>query len=203
MIWSQKFIDGVCTLGEGNYERAYMLFLAAKQEKELSADEADRFRYALCTLGIASCTLMFQEPDEARVYAENAQKILSELGQNNYLIDGDMILGYIALEKGDLGMARQYFRHGIETAITNSVQQKLGVIFAGLGGVASREGKLYEAANWFGIADMMIATTGYHTRFFPEEKSQFDPSVFQAAWKEGNSTNLEQAIVFALNKNHK
>lgn len=211
MIWSQKFIDGVCTLGEGNYERAYMLFLAAKKEKEAFADEADRFRYALCTLAIASCALMFQTPDDARFYAEDAQKILSELGQNNYLIDCDTILGYIALEKGDLGMARQYFRHGIDTAITNSVQQKLGVIIAGLGGVASREGKLYEAANWFGIADMMITTTGYHTRFFPEEicqrylselKSQSDPNVFQTAWKEGNSTTMEQAIAFALEQNH-
>lgn len=96
-------------------------------------------------------------------------------------------------------------------AITSSVQQRLGIIFAGLGGIALREGKLDNAANWFGVADMMITTTGYHTRFFPEEicqrylselKSQSDPDVFQAAWKEGNSMTLEQAITFALEKNH-
>jgi predicted ATPase len=209
MIWSQKFIDGVCTLGEANYEKGYTIFLEAKKEKEGSADEADQFRYALCTLAIASCTLMFQKPDDARVYAEEAQKILSELGQNNYLIDADMILGHIALEKGDLGMAWQHFRHGIETAITNSAQQRLGIIFAGLGGIALHEGKHYNAASWFGVSDMMIATTGYHTRFFPEEicqrylselKSQSDPDVFKAAWEEGNSMTLEQAIAFTFEK---
>jgi predicted ATPase/class 3 adenylate cyclase len=210
MIWSQKFIDGVCTLGEGDYERAYIIFLAAKNEKEGSTEDADRFRYALCTLAIASCTLMFQKIKDARAYAEEAQKILSELSESIYLIDGDMILGYISLETGDLGRARQYFLHGIETAISNSVQQKLGVIFAGLGSIALYEGKLYDAANLFGVSDMMITTTGYHTRFFPEEicqryllelKSQSNPDAFQVAWKEGNSMTLEQAIAFALEKN--
>ena len=211
MMWSQKFIDGVCTLGEGDYERAYNIFQTARSEKEGSADE-DQFRYALCTLAIASCKLMFQKPDEAREYAEDAYKILAELGDSNYLVDSDTILGYIALEGKDLDLARTHFRRGIEVAISYSVQQRLGVIFAGLGGVALREGKLSEAANWFGIADMMVTTTGYHTRFFPEAISQryltelrslLNPDVFQTAWQEGNSRVLEEAIAWALSEDRR
>jgi tetratricopeptide (TPR) repeat protein len=200
-VWQQMLINALATTGEGQYEEAYEVFLDARN----NADST--FRYALCTLGMASCALGLHNLDVAEQSASEARKMLDELNRKNYLIDSDTILGYAALEKGDLAMASHYFRQGIQTSVSNSVQQRLGVIFTGLGGIALREEKFYEAARWFGISEITIATTGYYARVFPaaisnryieETRSLLDPHTFQTAWEEGRAIAIDQAISLAL-----
>jgi predicted ATPase/DNA-binding SARP family transcriptional activator len=201
VVLQQKFINGVVAIGEGDYESAYEIFLNARRQADSS------LRYALCTHGMAACELGLHHLDGAKQYAEEARKILDELSQKNFLIDVDTILGYVALEEDNLAMAWHYFRRGIQTAVSNSAQQRLGIIYAGLGGIALRERKFYEAARWFGISEMTIMTTGYYGRAFPEATSQhyraqvkslLDPDVFQTAWQEGCAMTLEQAVDHAL-----
>ena len=211
LIWLQKFVDGGGALAEGDYERAYSVFLDARNSREGLDDEEKKFQYAVCTLGLASCALMLRKFDESRQYAEESRAIFFANGRNKYLVDSDMILGHVALEISDLKMANYYFRRGIRSAVESSVQQKLGAIFAGLGGVSLKEGKFHDAAQWFGVADMMFTVTGYHARVLPEAISDlnlnqlkllFEPDAFQAAWSEGRSMKLEQAIASALDEKH-
>jgi predicted ATPase len=200
-VWLYKLVNGLVTTGEGDYKNAYQIFLNARDEADSS------FRYALCTLGMASCALGSHNLNDAKQYASESRKILAELNKWNYLIDCDTVLGYTALEENDLAMARGFFRQGIQTAISNSVQQRLGVIFIGLGGIVFREGKFRDAVRWFGISEMVITTTGYYARVFPdaisnvyiaEAKSLLDPKIFQTAWEEGRAMTMEQAIEPAL-----
>ena len=204
LIWNQKLIHGAVTSGEGDYERAYTIFL----ENRIAADSfAYAFGYALCTLNMASCALLLHNLDAASQYAQEARQIFDTINTRNYVVDSDMILGYIALEEGNLAMAKTYFRQGIQSAVSNSVQQRLGMIYAGLGGVTLRQGNSREAARRFGIAEMIITTTGYYARFVLERISQgylaqvrslLAPDVFQAAWEEGYTMTMEQAIEYAL-----
>jgi non-specific serine/threonine protein kinase len=204
LIWDHKLIHGAVTIGEGDYERAYSIFL----ENRIHADSFDyAFGYALSTLNMAFCALLLHHLDAASQYAAEARQIFDAVNTTNYLVDSDMILGYIALEEGNLPLAKTYFRQGIQTAVSNSVQQRLGMIYAGLGGVALWQGNSHEAARWFGIAEMIITTTGYYARFLLETISQgyraqvrslLDPDVFQAAWEEGRAMTIEQAVEYTL-----
>lgn len=200
LIWDQKLVHGAVTTAEGDYQRASEIFQDARAE-------ADGFRYALCTLNMATCALLRCNLDVARQYAEEARQMLDELGTKNYLVDSDTILGYIALQEGNLTIARIHFRRSIQMAVSNSVQQRLGMIYAGLGGVAFRQGNHYEATRWFGMAEMITTTTGYYARFLLETisqgylaqvKSLLAPHVFQAAWEEGRAMTIEAAVEYAL-----
>jgi predicted ATPase/DNA-binding SARP family transcriptional activator len=203
LIWAQKFATAMIIAAEGNYEEAYDMYL------EIKAHPPDPFRSAMSTLGMASCALMLHNLDKAREHTEDAQQQFDELNTKNYLIDCDLILGYIALEEDNPGTARKHFEKGIWAAVSNFAQQRLGLIYAGLAGVALQQGNLYEAAQWFGIAEMTISTTGYYARFFPDVisqgylaqvKSLLDPHTFRAAWEEGRAMTIEQAIDYALHQ---
>jgi hypothetical protein len=203
LIWLHKMISGSVTVGEGNYQAGYDIFLEAR----LKTDMENKFDYALCTLSMASSRVLLQDLDGAKQHAEEARQILEEINKRNYLVDSDMILGYIALEQANLAVTRTCFLQAIQTAVLNSVQQRLGVIYAGLGGLNLLQSKLYEAARCFGMAEMFIATTGYYARFFigdisqryqEQVKSLLGSETFQMAWEEGRAMPMEQAIEFAL-----
>lgn len=209
LIWKHKLIHGAVTAGEGDYARAYTIFL---DHRTGSDPIDDAFGYALCTLNMASCALLLHNLDAARQYAEEAGQIFDAINSRNYLVDCDLILGYTALEEGNLAMAKTHFRQGIQTAVSNSVQQRVGMIYAGLGGVALRHGNFHEAARRFGIAEMFITTTGYYARFVLERisqdylaqvKSLLDPGVFQAVWDEGRAMTMEQAIEYIRKCNNR
>jgi len=204
LIWNQKLVHGAVTTGEGDYERAYNIFVETRTEAD---SFGYAFGYALCTLNMASCALLLHNLDAASQYAQEARQIFDAVNKRNYLVDSDMILGYIALEQEKLQLAKTYFQQGIQTAVTNSVQQRLGMIFAGLGGVALRQGNSREAARRFGIAEMIFTTTGYYSRFLLETISQrylaqvrtlLRPDAFQVAWEEGHAMTIEQAVEYTL-----
>jgi tetratricopeptide (TPR) repeat protein len=116
-------------------------------------------------------------------------------------------LGQIARLRGEYGKAFSLISEGLKIHREKGYRQSIAEFLAALGGVAAAEGHLVQAARLFGAADALLERT--KVPLTPADRAQYeadllaarsraDVQAWEAAWAEGRTMSLEQAIDYAL-----
>jgi hypothetical protein len=116
-------------------------------------------------------------------------------------------LGHVALHQRDYARATMLFSEAL--GLAGQLMYKLGIAeyLAGLGGVAAAEERHQRATRLLGAAHEVLSFLGALLR--PPDRAEYENSIraardglddgaFAAAWAEGESMTLSQAIEHAL-----
>jgi tetratricopeptide (TPR) repeat protein len=140
----------------------------------------------------------------ARSFYEESLALRRELGDTRGTAVSLSNLGLVALHEGDNQQAATYFKESLP------LFQKLGSlkgIIDCLAGLAGGKGQPEQAARLLGAVEAQreVFHTGlvYADRIEEERhvaavRAQLDETIFAAAWAEGRTMTLEQAIEYAL-----
>ncbi len=125
------------------------------------------------------------------------------------MVIGDALhnLGFVALYRGYDAQATAYFVESLESYRRANDHTDMPVSLAGLAAVAAARGQLERAARLFGAAEALLEATS--ERLDPADRiacdrscaavrNQLDAVTFAAAWAEGRTMEMEQAIAYAL-----
>jgi tetratricopeptide (TPR) repeat protein len=144
--------------------------------------------------------------DRARALYEEALSSrgrVRDFGTLIYLFN----LGQVAFAQGDFAEARSFFLESL--GIAKELGDRLGSTscLEGLAGVYALQGEPARAAQLLGAADALrkalnapvqSADRADYERFVAGARAAMDADAFEAAWAEGRSLTLEQAIELAL-----
>jgi tetratricopeptide (TPR) repeat protein len=159
---------------------------------------------ALNYLGdLARCQGDFQQAEA--LYTENLVT-LHKLKIKRNIASTLHNLGYVALHQRDHQKAAGNFRESL--ALFQEQDDKKGVAecLEGLAGVLAIQGGTIQAATLFGAAEAAREALGVklwpanriaHDEHVSLARANSDPATFEAAWTEGRSMTLEQAVAFA------
>lgn len=143
----------------------------------------------------------------ARRFYEESLAIRRELGHKNSISFLLHNLGHVALHQGDITHAITLFTESLQLAQELGNKQLIAECLAGLGGVAGAKGQPLQAARLLGAADVLLkaisrvlvpADLGEYKRNLASSRAKLDEATWQAAWDEGRTISMEQAIAHAL-----
>jgi predicted ATPase len=163
--------------------------------------------FALNNLGEVARTL--GEYDRARRYYEESEVLLRRSGDKGDLARLVHTLGYIALYEGDIMRAENQFSEALVMFRQLGNRRGIAECLAGLAGLRARQGQAGWGAKMLGAADTLLRATG--GAWWPADRlevernqeimrSALGEDEFAAAWNEGKSMTLEQAITFTSNE---
>jgi tetratricopeptide (TPR) repeat protein len=117
-------------------------------------------------------------------------------------------LGFVALARGDYPRAGKRFAESLRIRQrTTRMHPLLAVCLVGLAGVAMGLGRTQRAAQLLGATDAMLEAIGAVLQTVDRDEQErignavraaLDPPAFDAAWMEGHSIPLEEALAAAL-----
>jgi predicted ATPase/DNA-binding CsgD family transcriptional regulator len=144
--------------------------------------------------------------ERAVALMEEAHALTSEQGDPWSIAFALSILGNLVLQRGDAARAGALQRESL--ALRHEIDDAVGVgrCLDGLGWVASAEGRPTRAARLFGTAEALRERVGAaphppwraeHERRVAATRASLGDVAFAAAWAEGRSLSLDQAIAYA------
>jgi tetratricopeptide (TPR) repeat protein len=190
----------------GNFGEARS-FLEASLEvwQKLGAQGATGMSWTLMFL--ADTALNQNEPEQARSVYEQANVILRELGDINFLAYSVRRLSLIAWRKNDFAAAAPLCKESL--TLNQQSGDRRGVIasVAGFAAIAAGERRLERATKLLASVETQLASIGI--RLLPVDQAEYErnlafvraqlnASKLAAAWSQGNKMTLEQAITLAL-----
>jgi predicted ATPase len=145
---------------------------------------------------------------KAHKYYKESESLLRATGDKGDLARLIHTLGYIAEHEGDDNLAEAQFRESL--AMFRKLGNKRGIAecIAGLASLRARQGKLQIAAQMLGTAEGLLGASG--AAWWPADRVEVEQTraillaglsgdEFAAAWGEGQSMTLDQAIAFVSN----
>ena len=145
----------------------------------------------------------------ARKFYEESLLIRQELGDQRGIAVSLINLGFVAYDGGDYQQAAVFFKESL--VLFQKHGGKRGVIdcLTGLAGVVGRAGQPERAARLLGSMEAareairIGSTVSYadrleYDRYESAVRAQLDETSFTAAWAEGRTMTLEQAVGYAL-----
>jgi predicted ATPase/DNA-binding CsgD family transcriptional regulator/class 3 adenylate cyclase len=174
----------------------------------LSRDLGDKWlmSMSLAQLGGLVATA---KPDHLRAAALLTESLTlsTEVGDKYRIAFALRGLGTVALRRGDLEEAAAYYRNSL--ALSREVNEGWVIqeCLVGIAGVACALGYCGRAARLFGAAEALGETLGLHRlaademdreRRVAAARAALGDEAFQAAWAEGRTMPLEQAIEIAM-----
>jgi tetratricopeptide (TPR) repeat protein len=194
---------------EGDYTAARLFFeesLALFRELGNPSDIA----WATGNLGV----LAKQEGrfEEARSLLENSLAVYEKLGNARRagVPPGSIyrvILAMVATEQRDFGKARQLLREVMAGSEERGYHYERIYALEAMAGLAAAQGQSERAARLFGAAEALRQATGSplpaserndHQRIVASARAALGEEAFAAAWAEGRTKTLEQAVDYAL-----
>jgi predicted ATPase len=179
------------------YEEGYHLLRAM----------GDRTRTALLLGNLAEMAILAGDLLRARTLSSEALELAEALGDRRHTSSAQVVLGWVALAEGRPDEAREHFEVGLALLRDlGSTQFSVNVVF-GLAGTAAAAGDVVRAARLAAVAARFEeslghqptpADSGIHLRYLDELRSTTDPSVWEAAAREGADMSLDHAIGYAL-----
>jgi len=144
----------------------------------------------------------------AQRYAESLP-LFRELGDQHGIAWGLHNLGHIALAEGDAPRAAARFKESL--LLCRNLGAKVGIAYglAGMAGVAVMQGQLPRAAGLLGAVEALLdairgrmnaADRVAYARNTDIVRTTLDRSTFEAAWQQGQTCTIEQAIGEALDE---
>jgi predicted ATPase/DNA-binding CsgD family transcriptional regulator len=116
-------------------------------------------------------------------------------------------LGHTALYGGDHNLAKSLFTEALTLARAVGEKVLVALLLEGLAGAATARARTERAARLWGAAEVLRKEVGApmeshelaaYERAMDEARTQLDERAFAAAWEEGRSMTLEEAIDYAL-----
>jgi non-specific serine/threonine protein kinase len=147
--------------------------------------------------------------EETRLRWKEALAIYREVGDLRNLARCLPSLGMITLSHHDVEEAAGYFEEGL--AMQRDVRYRAVIFFhlMGLAAVATHRGQARRAARLYGATEKLRETSGFslsalasseydYEGYVATVRASLDERAFEAAWNEGRSLSLEEAIEYAL-----
>jgi predicted ATPase/DNA-binding SARP family transcriptional activator len=145
--------------------------------------------------------------DEARALAEESLLIGRQIGMTVTIADSLNVLAKIAREEGDLERARARVEESLATVAKGQARHVTPGILDSVAGVAAARGECERAARLFGASKALREASGLpvalvdrpeYDRDVAAVRAALGQEAFAAAWAEGRSMTLDQAVTSAL-----
>jgi predicted ATPase/transcriptional regulator with XRE-family HTH domain len=163
--------------------------------------------FALHNLGMAA----WYEGDGSRAERFFAESLSLMRRQQNVVDTVEVLasVGQLALDSGQYDRAADTFAECLVTARKSESRWIMGTILEGMAGVAAARREPERAARLFGVADAIRTRMGVRVR--PTDRAFYEHNVralrnelgeerFAAAWNDGQSMSLEDAVAYALDE---
>lgn len=195
---------GLMSAYQGDLAKACVLYeesLAIRREME----DREGTALILHNLGIA---IAYQgDHTKAQHILEEALNLFGALGDKQHVAMALNNLGYVAIHRRDYQSARALYVEGL--GIRRELGDKSGIAFSleGLAGLAALQGEAKRAARLLGAAEALREAIrvplppvyrAEHESHVSAARSGLNPETFVAAWNEGRTMTLEQAVTEAL-----
>jgi predicted ATPase len=195
---------GLVAADQCDYDRAMPLYNQSLATSR-AIDDRHGIAITLSNLGdVLRCR--YQYTHAAQRYAESLA-LFRELGDQHGIAWGLHNLGHIALAAGDALKAAALFKESL--ALCRDLGAKVGIAYglAGMAGVAVMLGQLPRAARLLGAVEALLETIRgrmnaadrvAYARNTDAVRTALRQSTFEAAWQQGRTCLVEQAIGEAL-----
>jgi predicted ATPase len=197
-------ILGIVALYQADNARAESLFLECLA---IARDRGDQVGLATAINNLSLVSIFRDDFEQAVSQAEESLRLFRELAWPEGVADSLDNLGRAAVGLGDYGRARELFVESLQ--LSSKVNDKWGIAecLEGLAGVASASAADERAARLYGVAASLRETIGAitppvdradHERRAARSQERLGAEAWRAAYEEGKSLTLEQAIETAL-----
>lgn len=180
--------------------------MAAEQGVTLFRQLGDRTCLGLTLSVLARHVLGGGDAARAEEVIQEAMKVLHEIGEISGEISSLDAAGCIALARGDLPNARNYFCEGISLSKESKGINQLPSLLEGLANMLARSSQTRNAILLLGAAQALRDQT--HQTRMQFETAEYDALAsmlreqaggdFQSMWEDGCALTTEQAIDLAL-----
>ncbi len=189
--------QGEYTLAQVRYEES----MARYRELE------DRKGIALVLVNLGELARIQGHDEQAAAYYEESLALFRELDDLPFIALLLHNLGHVAHHQGEHERAASLF--GESLMLYQELEHRSGIItdLAGLAGVSASQGQALWAAQLFGAVEHILSQSGEgleatdqaeYDRNLALVHSQLDDAAYAAAWEQGRSMALDQAVAYAL-----
>jgi predicted ATPase/DNA-binding XRE family transcriptional regulator len=189
----------------GDYERAQTHF---DESLLLFRELGDKYCSAAAMSAFSRIAYNRGDCERAASLCEESIGVFHELGVRRDIISSLLsTLGNIALSRGDYPRAQGLFNQSLGLACEEGDKETIGRGLTGLAGLARVIGNLEQAARLWGsehalrkIVDIPIsgAERAEYESAVAAARTQLDAATFAAAWAEGQTMTLDDAVAYAL-----
>ncbi len=199
----------------GEYARAEACALESLDLfRDLNLTWSHGFGVAEALLELGRIALLRDDPDAARSYGEQCLELYLRTGDMEHVAQAHTLVGYAALELGDLDGGAKRLRRGL--SLFSELRQPAGsvVALAGLAALAEARGDMERAARLYGASDvpteslllwlswalwlLRLASRIIYDREMAAARKRYEGTPYAAAWAAGRAMTLEQAVEYAL-----
>ncbi len=196
---------GLVATSHGDYKSAQTHF---EQSLGVWRELKAGFRIAATLSALGDIALLEHDDERAEKYYTQAAAPTTEMGyavQHPYPLRR---LAYRALQQGNCAKAVRLCQDSLRLNQEMVDRRGVAACLVVLASVASVQGQLIFAARLFGAVEAILdsmaapllpADQREYERYVDALHCQLDPAKLTAAWAEGRSMTMEQAIAFALN----
>lgn len=197
---------GAVLTEQGNFEQGERYH---RESLVLRRQRGDTSGIATSLFNLAEVLHRQGKDEQALEYLQESLVLFRQLQQSIYLAMTTCALGTVTVLMGDATTALGYLTESLQIFADLGVQFGLAATLESLGGVAGRQGQSVYGAQLLGAAEKLREAIGIpllsveredHARLVEFAQGDMDPVLFAAAWSEGRSMPLDQAISLAQRK---
>jgi predicted ATPase/DNA-binding CsgD family transcriptional regulator len=197
---------GYVALGRERYQQAIAVI---EEAADLFLEEGEKWGAAI-ELGFLAVAWRNQgDHERARRLAERALAISREIGERQASTSALYTLAILAQTEGQDERARNLFEEGLRLSAELGNEADVAHCLKGLASMYGAEGKIVRAARLWGAEEALLekledAVYTYlpdralHRSQVAAARSQVDEAAWTAAWTEGRTMSLGQAVEYAL-----
>jgi len=179
------------------YEDAYRLL------RELG----DELRVALLLGNLAEMAVLAGDLTRARELSSEALELARSFGDPRHTSMAHTVLGWVELAEDRPVEAAEHFREGLTLLRDLGFDQFSLFVLFGMAGAAAAAGDVARAARLEAVASRFEAILGHqptaadagiHVRYLDGLRAVTDPSVWEAAARDGAAMRLDEGVAYAL-----
>jgi predicted ATPase/class 3 adenylate cyclase/DNA-binding CsgD family transcriptional regulator len=192
--------QGVILYSQGDYVGGRALL---EESLALNRGLGDAYGISVDLTNLGVIALIQEDYVRARAFFEESLTLDRELGDRWGTAISLWNLGLVTLAEGDSIQAQQHFEASLTLSEGLGDQVLIASCLEGLAGVAEVRGQSVWAARFFGIAEVLREAGGtpmplsdrkVYERYLAAARAQLGEAAFAAAWAEGRTMTLEQAL---------
>jgi predicted ATPase/DNA-binding CsgD family transcriptional regulator len=200
--------SGYVALGQGRYQQAVAVI---EEAADLFLEEGEKWGAAI-ELGFLAVAWRNQgDHERAKRLAKRGLAISREIGERQATTSALYTLAILAQTEGEDERARDLFEEGLILSAELGNEADVAHCLEGLASVYGAEGRIVRAARLWGAEETLlekledavytyVPDRALHRRQVAAAGSQLDEAAWIAAWTEGRSMSLEQAVEYALER---
>ena len=199
---------GFAANGQGQHRRAITLI---EESVELFLEEGQEWGAAI-ELGFLAVSWRDQgDHGRAKSLAERGLALSRQVGERQAISAALYTLATLAQAERDQERARDLLEEGLELSAELGNDADVAHCFDGLAAVAAAEGMMVRAARLWGAEEALlermeaavytyVPDRSLHRSQVEAARARLGEEAFEAAWAEGRSLSIEQAIAWALDR---